>query len=275
MRVFNLRAYGRCLGDFILWLRRRLVWRLTQREISERYVGQMLGGVWAVLHPVIMLAVYFFLFSVVFKIRLPDQGGFPTDYFLYILSGLAPWLAFAEAANRGATAITSQSALVKQVVFPLEILPVKVALTSFMPFAIMGTLLLLYKAGLGLPLWPGLLLLPLALALQITLTIGLVCLTSAAGVYLRDLKDLIQAFMLIIIYLLPLFYAPDMVPGSFRPILVFNPLSHLVWCWQDVFFYNGPAHPWSWAVLAAGSLLIAAIGTRAFNFLKVYFGNLL
>ncbi|MDL2279105.1 ABC transporter permease [Desulfovibrio sp. OttesenSCG-928-G11] len=275
--ILNIKAYYRTVRNFLLTARqhRRLTYVLAKREISDRYIGQALGGVWAVLHPMLLLTVYFFLFSVVFKIRIPDSSGFPTDYFLYILSGLAPWLAFAESTNKGPVAVYSQSSLVKQVVFPIEILPLKGVLTSFVPLLVMGSLLLVYKLVKGEALFPGLLLLPAALLLQIVLCTGINMLTSAVGTYLRDLKDLIQALLLVVIYLMPIFYLPEMVPNAFRPLIAWNPLSHLVWCWQDVFYYNAFAHPWSWLIVGAGSVLTLAVGTRVFAFLKTYFGNVL
>jgi lipopolysaccharide transport system permease protein len=277
MSIFNIKAYYRSLVDFVLtvWQHRKLTLMLAEREISEKYVGQALGGLWAVLHPMLLLGVYYFLISVVFKIRMPDVEGMPSDYFLYILSGMAPWLSFQEAVNKGAMAIRGQSSLVKQVVFPIEILPVKGVLSSFLPLCIMGALLIVYKPATGQALFPGLFFLPIALFLQTILCIGINLLTSAVGTYLRDLKDIIQALLLIIIYLLPVFYLPDMVPQTLRPLLSWNPLSHFIWCWQDVFYYNGIHHPISWAILFFGSFIMLTLGTRVFRFLKIYFGNVL
>jgi lipopolysaccharide transport system permease protein len=277
VRLFDLPAYGHSLKEFTvtLWLHRKLTIMLAKREISEKYIGQALGGLWAVLHPMLLLSVYYFLFSVVFQIRMPDQEGMPADYFLYILSGMAPWLSFQEAINKGSMAIRGQAPLVKQVVFPIEILPVKGVLSSFLPLCIMGTLLLVYKLAKGLPLFPGLLLLPAALFMQIVVCVGINLMTSAAGTYLRDLKDVIQAFMLIVVYLLPVFYLPDMVPQDLRPLLFWNPLSHFAWCWQDVLYFNGMHHPESWMIFFCGSFIMLALGARVFRFLKTYFGNVL
>jgi lipopolysaccharide transport system permease protein len=248
---------------------------LAKREISERYVGQILGGLWAVIHPILLLGVYFFLFSVVFKVRMPNQEGLPSDYFLYILSGMTPWLSFSDAVNKGSTAVIEKAELVKQVVFPIEILPLKGVLTSFLPFCIMGLLLLIYKIVQGMPLFPGIVLLPAAILIQITLCSGLNLATSAVGTFFKDLKDLIQASMIILIYLLPIFYLPEMVPQNLRPLLTWNPLSHLIWCWQDVFYFNEMHHQLSWYISTIMAFLMLAIGTRIFTSLKIYFGNVL
>lgn len=277
MTVLNIFAYIRASKIIckIFYTNKHLTYVLARREIIDRYVGQVMGGVWAILHPILQLFVYWFLFSVVFKVRIGVQPGMPSDYFLYILSGMAPWLFFSEAVNKGPVSITSQSSLVKQVVFPIEVLPLKSMLSSALPFCVMGTLLIIYKIILQIPIFPGLLLLPVALLLQMVLITGLNLLFGALGVYVRDVKDFIQAVTIMIIYIMPMFYLPDMVPAEFRPILSFNPLSHLIWCWQDVFFFNAIAHPLSWLVCFIMAAVVFGIGSRCFIFLRTYFGNVL
>jgi lipopolysaccharide transport system permease protein len=92
---------------------------------------------------------------------------------------------------------------------------------------------------------------------------------------LRDLKDVIQVVFFIMMYGLPIFYLPDMVPAIFRPILFWNPFSHLIWCWQDVFFFQSIAHPISWGVALGLSLFMLALGNRCFTFFRTYLGNVL
>lgn len=277
MRLFDIPSYFYAVVGFIRIIVRN--WKLTRvmvkREISDRYVGQMLGIVWAILHPLIQVAVYWFLFSVVFKMRIPEQSGFPSDYFLYILSGLAPWLFFSESVAKGATSIISQASLVKQVVFPIEILPLKGVLASCVTFITMVVMLIGYKLVTFQPVFPGILLLPMALMMQIVFVTGINLILGSVGVYFKDIKDLIQALLMIVIYILPLFYLPTMVPSSFQFILKYNPLSHVVWCWQDVFFFNGFSHPLSWMIFALMSVLSLAVGAKGFGFLKTYFGNIL
>jgi lipopolysaccharide transport system permease protein len=274
--IFIKQWFG-TLNHFIIiaWRNRQLTLRLAIREVSERYIGQALGGIWALLHPMILLCVYYFLFSIVFKMRMPDQSGFPSDYFLYLLSGLAPWLALNEATTKGPVGIFGHTSLVKQVVFPIEILPFKGVLTSFVPFLVMAVLLMVYKLARGYSFFPGACFLPVALVLQIIFCTGLNLITSAVGVYFRDLKDVVLTIMIIMIYMMPLFYLPGMVPKPFQPLMTYNPLSHLIWCWQDVFFYNALDHPWSWLILACCGFGLLLIGTRCFAFLRVYFGNAL
>ncbi len=113
---------------FFLEIPRRyfpLIWELAKREVAERYVGQVLGVVWAIGHPLISMAVYIFVFSYVFRVRIGADRRLPFDYTTYLLSGLVPWLTFTDILSRACSVITANAGLVKQILFPVEILPIK------------------------------------------------------------------------------------------------------------------------------------------------------
>ena len=277
LKLFNLKAYVLALGAFasILARHRRLAWALVKRDITDRYVGQALGAAWAFIHPLLLMGIYIFLFLVVFKVRVGARPGMPDDYALYIICGLVPWLALQDSTNRGVTVLVSNAKLVKQVVFPIELLPFKVSISSLLPMACGFGVLLIYMLARYASLPATLLLMPILLMFQLALMVGLNMLTSPPGCYFRDLKDIIQVVFLVIMYLLPIFYLPDMVPAAFRPLLLWNPFSHLIWCWQDVFFFQAIAHPASWGVTIGLSLFALALGNRCFAFLKIYLGNIL
>jgi lipopolysaccharide transport system permease protein len=104
---------------------------------------------------------------------------------------------------------------------------------------------------------------------------GIAFLLGAISPFFRDIKDIVQVFSVIGVYLIPVVYLPDMVPAAVRPLLFLNPFSHLVWCYQDVCYFGQIAHPWSWAVLLAISGLSCVLSYRVFQKLKPYFGNVL
>ncbi|MCI0640037.1 MAG: ABC transporter permease [Gemmataceae bacterium] len=252
-----------------------LTWAMAKREITDRYVGQMFGLGWAVVHPLLLMAVYLFIFAFVFKTRVGNTVELPFDYSVYLLSGLIPWLAMAECMNKATTTITGNVNLVKQVVFPLEVLPLKGILATLLPQVICTLLLLVYMLACFQYLPWTVALLPALIALQMILMVGLALFLAALGPYFRDLKDFVQVFCLVGVYLIPIVYLPDMVPGAVRPLLQFNPFSHLIWCYHDVFFYGGFEHPFSWIILAVLGLLSCWVGARVFEKLKPYFGNVL
>jgi lipopolysaccharide transport system permease protein len=251
-----------------------LTWAMARREVSDRYAGQVLGAVWAVGHPLLLMAVYLFVFAFVFKVRLGDSG-LPLDYSVYLLAGFIPWLAFQDCMNRGATVVTGNANLVKQVVFPLEVLPAKSVLATLLPQVVCTTVLIVYTLASHHALPWTYVLLPALFAVQVAGMLGVSMALSSVGVYLRDVKDVVQVFGVVGVYLLPIFYLPDMVPPLFRPLLYLNPFSYLVWCYQDVCYFGRLEHPWAWPVCVALCLGALAGGHRLFQKLKPYFGNVL
>ena len=255
--------------------RRRLIWAMAKREVTDRYTGQMLGGVWAVMHPLLLMGVYLFVFGVVFQMRIGGTSELPLDYTTYLLSGLVPWLSMQEALAKAPVSVTNNAGLVKQVVFPLEVLPIKTVLASLLPQVVSMTVLITYvTVQYGAPP-PTYLLLPVLLGIQIGQMFGLALFLSAIGVYLRDLKDLVQVTLLLSMYLLPVFYLPSMVPALFRPLLYLNPFSYLVWCYQDVCYFGRIEHPWAWLVATVLSVTWFLAGWLVFTRLKPMFGNAL
>ncbi len=252
-----------------------LTWMMAKREITDRHVAHMLGMVWAVGHPVLLMLVYIFVFGFVFKTRIAGAVELPVDYTVYLLSGLIPWLAINDCMNKSCAVLTGNANLVKQVVFPLEILPVKGILATLFPQMICLTLLTIYMLCISqtLPWTFGLL--PVVLLLQILLMCALGFLLGAISPFFRDIKEIVQVFSVIGVYLIPVVYAPDMVPNALRPLLYLNPFSHLIWCYQDVCYFGTIEHPWSWLLLAAISVFGCLFSYRSFQKLKPYFGNVL
>ena len=157
-------------------------------------------------------------------------------------------------AEQGADERDRNASLVKQVVFPTEVLPVKSVIASLVTQLVSLAILVIYVLGSHGSLPLTYLLLPVALLIQVTQVIGLALMLAALGVYLRDLKDLVQVGTLVSMYLLPVFYLPAMVPSLFRPLLYLNPFSYTVWIYQDLCYFGRIEHPVAWIVASVLSL---------------------
>jgi lipopolysaccharide transport system permease protein len=253
----------------------QLTWEMAKREISDRYAGQIFGTLWAVGHPLILMGIYVFIFAFVFKQKVGGTRELPLDYTVYLLSGLIPWMSFQESMSKSAMVIPANANLVKQVVFPTEILPVKGVIASFLTQIISTIVLIVYVlVSHGSLLWTYMLI-PALFAFQLLAMVGVSYIFSSIGVYFRDLKDFIQVFCVMGIFLIPLFYLPSQLPESFQPLLYLNPFSHMIWCYQDIFYFGRFEHPWSWGLYIAGSLCVFYSGYRIFRKLKLMFGNVL
>jgi lipopolysaccharide transport system permease protein len=275
--IFHLKNHFQAFRELISLLtrHRQLTWEMTKREISDRYAGQTFGLFWAIGHPLILMGVYVFIFALVFKMRTGGTRELPLDYTTYLLSGLIPWLSFQESMSKSSTVIVNNANLVKQVVFPIEILPVKGVIASFMT-QLFSTLILVTYVFFRHDYVPASYsLLPILFFFQILAMTGVSYIFSSVGTYFRDLKDFVQVFSVVGVFLMPIFYLPAQVPKLFRPVLYLNPFSYFVWCYQDACYFGRMEHPWAWIVYSVGSVTLFYLGYRIFRKLKIMFGNII
>ena len=252
---------------------RRLIWELAKRDLRDRFAGQFFGVVWAVGHPLVLMALYVLVFVYIFPGRRGESSG-PRDFTISVLAGLIPWLTFQEVLANSATTITNNASLVKQVVFPIETLPVKAVLASTVSQLVATGFLVVYALGRGALEW-SLLFWPILFGFQLLAMAGACYLLSAIGVFFRDLKDFTQIFCAANLFLQPILYVPDHLPHVFRAVFYANPFSYMVWCYQDAIFFGEIAHPWAWVVYPVGSVALFYLGVRAFRKMKVGFGDVL
>jgi homopolymeric O-antigen transport system permease protein len=207
--------------------RYELILSLAKRDLVARYKGSMLGIVWALLTPVVMIAIFTFLFAGVFGAKFGASGS-PWDYALYLFCGLLPWTMFQETVQRAATTIVNHSNLVKRVLFPLETLPTAQTLSSlgnqlFGTVALLATALVLRHQLSASLLWLPVLLIP-----QVILTLGAAWLVASLGVFLRDLAQGIALVLMAWMYLTPIIYPETIVPERYRALINLNPFTHLI-----------------------------------------------
>jgi lipopolysaccharide transport system permease protein len=255
---------------------RRLTFELAKRELLDRYAGQLFGSAWAVFHPALTILVFLFLFGEVLKVKLGGANlPVSNDFTTYLLSGLLPWLVIQEVMTRGSSLIVSNAPLVKQVAFPLDVLPIKTIPSAFVILMVGLGLLMIYTLLFVGPLHWTYLLLPYLIVLLALLCIGMALLLASLGVFLRDLKDVVQVFAFVGIYVSPIFYTLDTVPGKLRILVLMNPFASTIFTFQDTLFYGAIIHPWAWPISALLSLMIFVVGARVFSSTQHYFGSYL
>ena len=275
--LININSYLQAFKELIglLTRHRLLTLEMAKREILDRYMGQVLGLFWMIGQPLILISVYVFMFTVVFRIKIGGTLEMPLDYTTYILSGIIPWITFVETMNKASTSIIANSDLVKRVVFPVEVLPVKGVIATVVTQLILTVILVIYVLFTNHTLLWTYLLLPVLLFLQVLAMVGMSYMLSAVGVYIRDTKEFVQAFSLVGLYLIPAFYLPEFIPGAFRYVIYLNPFSYMVWCYQDVVYYGRFEHWWAWPVMFILSMGTFVTGYRVFRKLRITFGNVL
>jgi len=260
-----------------LWQNLDLVKVLVSREIVGRYKGSLLGLLWAFFNPLFMLAVYTFVFSVVFKSRW--GAGSTTDsraeFALVLFAGMLMFNLLAECLNRAPSLILINTTYVKKVVFPLEILPwVSLGTALFHTGVSFGVWLLFFIVVFGPP--PvTIMLFPLLMVPFCLLIMGLSWLLASLGVYLRDVGQVIGILTTALMFLTPIFYPISSIPETYRTILLFNPLTFIVDQARDLLIF-GKGMAWKpFFVLTICSLGVAWLGYAWFQKTRKGFADVL
>jgi lipopolysaccharide transport system permease protein len=216
-----------------LMFNRDLLRQLTVREVIGRYRGSVMGIVWSLLNPILLLAVYTFVFSVVFGARWGTNAGLGTDggrltFAFNVFAGMIVLSLFAECVNRAPGLLLAHVSFVKKVVFPLEVLPWMVMGSALFHATVSTVVLLagLMLAGQTIP-WT-VLLLPVSLVPLILFTMGVSWFLTSLGVYLRDVAYTTGLLTTVLMFLSPVFYPLANVPERFRGLLLLNPLTWFV-----------------------------------------------
>jgi lipopolysaccharide transport system permease protein len=258
-----------------LWKNRSLIKALVGREIMGRYRGSVMGVLWSFFLPVMMLAVYTFVFSVIFRARWDTGSDSKTEFALILFAGLLVFNFFSECVNRSPGLILANTSYVKKVVFPLEILPV-VTLSTALFHCLVGLLvwLLFYVIFFGVPPLTALLF-PVVLLPLLFLTVGISWLLASLGVFLRDVAQVVGVVTTVLMFLSPIFYPVSALPESFQKVLLLNPLALVIEQTRDVLIFGKTLH---WAVYfasLAGSIVVAWLGYTWFQKTRKGFADVL
>lgn len=212
-----------------LWRNRQLIMQMTSREVVGRYRGSVMGLAWSFFNPILMLVVYTFVFSVVFKAKWETTGEqSQTSFAIVLFVGMIVYGLFAEMVNRAPGLILSNVNYVKKVVFPLEILPVVgMGAALFHALISLSVLLLAILLTKGSLAWTAvffpLVILPLLIA-----TLGVAWFLASIGVFVRDVGQITGMFTTALMFLSPVFYSISALPEKFQFWLMLNPLTFMI-----------------------------------------------
>jgi lipopolysaccharide transport system permease protein len=250
---------------------RGLLATLTSRELKARYRGSVLGFLWSLANPLLLLAVYTFVFSIVFK---PDSRGGMSPYALFLVSGLFPWIWTSASLLEGSMSLIANSGLIRKAVFPAELLPLVSVLSNLVHFlfalpivitAIVAGRLLGYPVG-GL----SILALPLVVLLHLPMVAGLSLGVAALTVHFKDVRDLLANLLTLLFFLTPILFSLDSI-RHLAPVwwaVRLNPFTPFILAYQDVLFRGQLPDPLLWIQMALVSLVAWAFGAGLFDRLR-------
>jgi ABC-type polysaccharide/polyol phosphate export permease len=270
----------RNLQIFIAFLKklyesRYMIRMMAIRDLKAVYVGSLFGFFWAIMNPLVQLAIYGVVFGVLLKSR-PDPVYGTDSYFLFLLCGLVPWQFFAQTVSTSANVLVSNNNLIKKAVgFNSEILPVITVLSNLLSHLI-GVVLLLAivfiitgKLSLMTPV------VLVYLFFIVVFSVGIGWIVSSINVYLRDVQQVVGLVMLAWMFLTPIFYPVSIIPAKMMPFIRLNPLYHMVEGYRFAILTGRPLAAGDMASMAVVAFVTFALGGLLFRRLKPGFAEVL
>lgn len=250
-----------------LWNYREMIYSLVRQDLRGRYKGSVLGFLWTFINPLLQLAVYTFVFSVVMPNNIEK-------FYLYLFVGLVPWLFFSGSMTGGAACIMAQKDMVKKIYFPREVMPISYVTSGFvnMLFSFIVIFVVILFSGIGInPI--ACLCLPAVMVVEYIMALGGAMVTSALTVYFRDLEYILGIVTMAWMYMTPVVYSIEMVPERLRPLLNLNPMTPVINAYREILYYKQipEFENLVWALVLG--LIVLGIGILVFNKLQKGFAE--
>lgn len=251
-------------GMLGLWSMRHLIGVMVKRDMLGRYKGSVVGFFWTIINPIGHLLLYTFVFSIILKVSF--NGNSSTGNFAaYLMTGILPWTCLSDSITRAVTCITDQPNLVKRVVFPLEVLPLAVSMSSMVSLILgLSILILIFACGTGTLHWT-LCFVPVLMASQFLFITGLSWLLASLGVYMQDLKHMLTLGLSIWMYLTPIVYPSTAFPKELQFLAWINPCAGVIEDYRRVILQG--VHP-HWHMFACYTAIGAITWILGYYFFK-------
>lgn len=254
---------------------KNLIVSLSKRDIVSKYQGSFIGLIWSFINPVLMMVIYTFVFSVVFKTRWGAGVDSKGEFALALFIGLIFFGLFSECINRAPTLIVNNVNYVKKVVFPVETLPLVSLLTSLFQMVMnLSVWLLFYVAIVGLPTW-HILWLPVIIAPFLMMVLGVSWFLSSISVYLKDIAQVVGVLTMILMYLSPIFYPISMLPDAFHVFMQLSPLTYVIEQARDCMMLGKNIAWSSLGIYTLISFIVMLLGYGWFMFTRKGFADVI
>ncbi|RKD55180.1 lipopolysaccharide transport system permease protein [Rhizobium sp. WW_1] len=243
--------------------------------MAARYRGSIFGILWALFNPLLMLVVYTFVFSVIFKARWGGGGDSKTEFALLLFLGLIVFNIFSECVSKAPATIVSNGNYVKKVIFPLEILPwVNIFVALVNALISLSVWIVAFIFLFGIPS-PYLLMLPLVILPLVLFIMGLSWCLASLGVYIRDVSQLVSIVVTVTMFLSPIFYPISALPERFQSIVLLNPLATVIEQMRQILFWRQPTDLTYYWLELLGSAIVAWLGFAWFQKTRKGFADVL
>ena len=256
-----------------LWSHRRLMSAFVLKDLRHRYTGSSIGFFWTVITPLLELCTYTFVFHVLIGVKFHPAGGW-SNYALFLFAGMVTWMAFAEGLTRATTSITEHAHLINKLSFPAIVLPAHLIASAVLNQGIRFGVLCSAAIVLGHGLSWHLLVVPLIVAVQTVLVLGLGLILATMNVYFRDTIHWLRSALLLGMFMTPIFYPASVYPTQFKLVLQLNPMAHLVGVVQELMLNHRFPHPHSIILSVIVAVICLVIGYSVFHHHRDRFADL-
>ncbi len=254
--------------------RRSLLFQLVRRDFEQRFVGSVMGWIWGLIHPLVLLLSWTFVFSVCLRIKLGPAE--PTqNYPLFLFAGMVPWLLFSDTVQRSSTSLIDNANLITKTVFPAEMVPVSVFLSGLVSHAMTLALLIASVAIVENTFTIALVLLPIYIVLLGMFAVGLGWVVASLQVYLRDTSQMLSVAMTFWFWLTPIFITEDQYPPELRFLIAGNPLAYLVRAYREILLRGDLPYFGDLAIIAGAAAAMFVAGGAFFRHVKRGFADVL
>jgi ABC-type polysaccharide/polyol phosphate export permease len=254
--------------------RRNLVLQLVRRDFTQRFVGSAAGWLWGVVHPLVLLVSWVFVFQICMRIP-PPPDALNSNYAIYLFCGFLPWMLFQDTVQRSATSLLDHQNLITKTVFPAEVVPVSIFLSS-----LVNHLIALGLAIAATAIWLRhfsftVLLLPAYMLFIGMFAVGIAWVVSSLNVYVRDTAQMLSVGLTFWFWFTPIFIYEELIPERFHFILKINPLAHMVRAYRERLLSDRLPDLRELAVIAVCGAASFLLGGLVFRHLKRGFADVL
>ena len=240
---------------------RQLLKSNVKKEIRGKYKGSFLGILWSFVNPLLMTLVYAIVFPIILKSSQPH-------YVTFIVIAVLPWNWFTTVVSQGTSTIIANGAIIKKVYFPREILPISVNTSGLINFLISCIIIFIFLIFSGIGFSWYIFLLPIIIVIQYILTLGIIFITSAVNVYIRDAEYIINFLVTMLFYATPILYSSTLFPESIRWVLKLNPMTTIIESYRDILYYKTLPDISMLFIVFIISIVMLFIGIKVFKKLK-------
>jgi lipopolysaccharide transport system permease protein/teichoic acid transport system permease protein len=257
----------------LIYLQRQLIFSMARREVASRYVGSLLGFVWTFIHPMVMIFVFWFVFSVGFKSQPVNN----VPFVVWLTAGMAPWFVFADIINGSASVVVENGNLIKKTIFPVQILPV----IKLVSCSITHSVFLLVLLGLivfqSMPFTVYFLQFVYYFLAMMVLALGIGWAVSALNVFMRDVGQMVAVVLQVGFWATPIFWDINIMPPGAQFILKLNPMFYIIQGYRESFisftpFWHHPSQTLYYWIFTA---VVFVVGAFIFKRLKPQFADVL